>query len=317
MSAISAASPVLLSEVTPMASAAPERDTQPEAARATATDFSRSFIYYVPKGAPIWVRIQIDCRCEALDPATGRTDDYVLSVRTQTGLRTNPPSDAVDPGYDFWMIFGNRHVYIRRVHTSSYNRNPTQVGRDHFLKSGWHLQPCPATPLRSGADVRAALRAWKPVVARTEFRSADGSCRYAIEYPVKWADGNDNDTFRVETGPVVLLDPERLQVGKSPDFDDFQWAYLDYRSFDRVRCFLERPTSILSGATYRGSARRNPPLTPEQVAQIEKRLFTGWDPPIRPAALRKLFQTDHFSAVKHLAAATSLHALEQPRPAAR
>ena len=279
----------------------------------TVIDFSRSFCHYIPRNRKLWVRIQIECRCQVFDRSVEKSDEYCLTVRTQTGLRTTPPSDHLDPGYDFWMIFSRKHVVIRRVHTSSYNRNPSRPGVDHFHSSGWHLQPCPARQLRSGKDIREALEAWRPLVARSEFVGEDPSRGYVIEYPVKWADGNPDNTFRVETGPVVLLDPRQVKVGRSLEFDDFQWAYLDYRSFDRVRCFLERPTSILSGATYQPAERnprRNPALTADQVARIRNRLYSGWDPPIAKKQLRELFQTDHFSAVSYLPVTTTLYALD-------
>jgi hypothetical protein len=281
----------------------------------TAIDFSRSFCHYIPKNRKLWVRIQIECRCQVFDRSVGKSDEYFLTVRTQTGLRTKPPSDHLDPGYDFWMIFSRQHVVIRRVHTSSYNRNPSRPSVDHFHSSGWHLQPCPARQLRSGEEIREALEAWQPLVARSEFVGDDPSRGYVIEYPVKWADGNPDNTFRVETGPVVLLDPRQVKVGRSLKFDDFTWAYLDYRSFDRVRCFLERPTSILSGATYQPAERnprRNPALTADQVARIRSRLYTGWDPPVAEEQLRELFQTDHYSAVAHLPVTTTLYALDSP-----
>ncbi len=86
-------------------------------------------------------------------------------------------------------------------------------------------------------------------------------------------------------------------------------------SFDRVRCFLERPTSILSGATYSPTERhprRDPPLTTEQVTRIENRLFRVWYPPIPAENLQQLLQTDHYSAIRHLPVKTMMHALEQP-----
>ena len=287
-----------------------------KSAGVTATDFSRSFCYYVPKNQEILVRIQIECRCVVFDRSSGQSDEYLLTVRTQTGLRTDPPSDHLDPGYDFWMIFSKRHVLIRRVHASSYNLNPSRPGVDRFHSSGWRLQPSRASLLNSGKEIREAVRSWRPLVAVSEFVGEDPSRGYRIEYPVKWADGNPDHTFRVETGPVVLLDPDRTEVGRSLEFDDFQWAYLDYRSFDRVRCFLEKPTSILSGATYRPPdrlPRRHPALTGRQVARIRKRLFSGWKPPLPFDRLRKLFQTDHHSAVDHRPVSTTLYALD-PRP---
>ena len=286
-----------------------------EPAGTTATDFSRSFCYYIPKSQEIRVRIQIECRCQVFDRSSGQSDEYFLTVRTQTGLRTDPPSDHLDPGYDFWMIFSKKHVLIRRVHTSSYNLNPSRPAVDQFHASGWRLQPCPARRLSSGKEIRDAVQSWRPLVAVSEFVGKDPSRGYRIEYPVKWVDGNPDDTFRVETGPVVLLDPDRAEVGRSLEFDDFQWAYLDYRSFDSVRCFLEKPTSILSGATYQPPdrlPRRNPALAGEQVARIRKRLFSGWKPPLPVDRLRKLFQTDHYSAVDHRLVSTTLYALDWP-----
>ncbi len=50
-------------------------------------DFSRSYCYYVPVGHTIWVRIQAECRCEVFDRAQGTSDEYVLGIRVQTGLR--------------------------------------------------------------------------------------------------------------------------------------------------------------------------------------------------------------------------------------
>lgn len=298
------------------ASAGCSNRAKSDTASTVATDFSRSFCYYSGGKKPkIWVRIQIECRCQIFDHSTGQEEEYLLTVPTQTGLRTDPPSDHLDPGYDFWMIFSKRHVFIRRVHTSSYNRNPSRLRVDRFQSPGWHLQPCPAQLLHSGRELREALEGWKVVVAQSEFESKDGTRGYRIEYPVKWADGNPDDSFRVETGPVVLLDPERVRVGQSPEFDDFQWAYLDYRSFDRARCFVQRPTSILSGATYRPPQRvprRNPALSAEQVARIEDRLFSGWKPPIEMNRLKELFQTDHYSAIRHLPVKTTMYALNQP-----
>lgn len=281
----------------------------------TATDFSRSFCYYIPKNRKILVRIQIECRCQVFDRSSGQSDEYFLTVRTQTGLRTDPPSDHLDPGYDFWMIFSGKHVLIRRVHASSYNLNPSRPAADRFHSSGWRLQPVPARLLSSGREIGEAVRSWRPLVAVSEFVGEDPSRGYRIEFPVKWADGNPDDTFRVETGPVVLLDPDRVEVGRSLEFDDFQWAYLDFRSLDRVRCFLEKPTSILSGATYRPPERlprRHPSLTGGQVARIRKRLFSGWKPPLPFDQLRKLFQTDHHSAVDHRPVSTNLYALDSP-----
>jgi hypothetical protein len=283
-------------------------------ARSQAIDFARSYCHYVPTGYTIWVRIQAECLCEVFDTATGERDQYVLGVRTQTGLRTDPPSDVLDPGYDFWMVFSRKYIFVRRTHTTSSANNPTRVPIEEFVSTGWQLTLADARPLADAGEILEALQAGARLVARTEFISADGQRGYRIEYPIKWADGDAvNDAFRVETGPVLLMDVEQAKVGAVPDFDDFQWSYLDYHSFNEVRYFRERPTPIFSGALFRGSPetpRRIPALTPEQLAQIESRLFEGWEPPVPVDQLRRLLETDHYSAVGTRPSTTAVFALD-------
>ncbi len=114
----------------------------------------------------------------------------------------------------------------------------------------------------------------------------------------------------------MLLDPENMVPGKPPILDDFQWAYVDYHSGDEVRLLLDRPTPILSEATFfppnedKREARENPALTEEQKAAIENRLFQGWDMPISPEAMRELFSTDHYSDAVDRKASNTLFALD-------
>ena len=281
----------------------------------TAVDFSRSFLYCTPKGTDIWVRPQIECICQVFDRRTGAVDEYVLSVVAKTGL-TRSSSGVLQPGYDYWIIFSKQYVYTRRTHTSSYFNNPTTLELDEFGMAKWRLQRVAATRLHSAADLRRALEAWEPLVARTEFSSGDRSRGFVIEYPVKWADFSlTEDKFRIETGPVVLLDMQRNRAGEPAKFEDFQWAHLDYRSFDQVRCLLDQPTPILTGASFTPPAehqrdrRRHPALTSADVKQIETRCFDWPASPIPAKAMRELLQTDHYSAVADYRAATELYSL--------
>lgn len=70
-------------------------------------------------------------------------------------------------------------------------------------------------------------------------------------------------------------------------------------------------TNLRLRQQYQLLGRAHPALSAEQVAQIEARLYEGWDTPIPPAALRQLLQTDHYSAVEHRQAKTVLYALDQ------
>ncbi len=295
-------------------------NAKPNNGRLDVTDFSRSFCFFAPTVEKSWrVRIQLECSCKMIDATTGRFSEIMLGVRTQSGAWRNPPNT---PGYDFWMVFSKQRDYIKRVQTSSYLPVSSHVDhtRDYFLRSGWHLECRPAVPLRSADEIRDALTSWRRIVAQTEFRSADGSLKYVIEYPVKWASTNlQKDEFRVVAGPVLLLDPEKTKVDEPPEFDDLQWAYLDFDNFKSVHCVLERPTSVLASVALQGSSGdlsdHNPALTAEQVDQIEKRLYTGWDLPIPADDLRKVFQTNHHSVVEHHGdrVVTTLYALSRLR----
>ena len=280
-----------------------------ETDRAQAIDFTRSFGHYKGTEKNLWVRVELQCRCEVFDRSTGDCEEYLLSVRTQTGLRTDPLSDIRDPGYDFWFIFSKRYVYIRRTLASVFGDSSSRVPFEHFVDCDWHIHRSAATQLTSGVMIREALRNWSPVIARTEFNSADGMRGFAVEYPVKWADGNEDNTFRVETGPVVLLDPERVRVGKSPELEEFQWAYLDYRSLNIVKIFLERPTPVLSGTLWQHGLRHKAALTSEQREAIERRLYTGWEPPVPIEDLKTIFMRNHYSTAEQRRAQTQLYAL--------
>ena len=271
-------------------------------ASGTATDFVRSFLHCAPNKSGIWVRVQMECFCTLIDRASGKSDEFALGVVAKTGLTKDPKTGGLTPGYDYWLIFSKDKVYTRRTHASAYGRNPTTLTEAEFGPFGWHLEPVPATPLTAIDEMRSALKAWKRIVARTEFPSADGKLAYRIDYPVKWMDvGVEKPQYRVETGPVVLLDPDKTKVGTAPALEDFQWAYLDFHSPDSVRCLLDRPTPILSEATFfppkedKRESRPNPALTAEQAQAIEKRLFAEWQPPIPVDAMRELFSTDHYS----------------------
>lgn len=277
-------------------------------------DFSRSYCWYVPAAHSIWVRIQAECICDVIDRETGAYDRYILGVRTQTGLRTDPPSDHLDPGYDFWMTFSEKFVYVKRNHASSSTNNPTRVPVGEFIETGWKLESVPARSLGSATDVYGALRAEERLTARTTFTALESSTDYRIEYPIKWAEGDPvKSAFRVETGPVLLLDPERVRAGEPVAFHDFTWAYLDYHDGESVRCLVEQPTSVLTGSTYSGSAETpptQPRLTPGQRSDLERFLFESGSSPIPAAELRSILSTQHYSGVRVQRALTEMFSID-------
>lgn len=258
----------------------------------------------------------MECRAIVTDVASGRSDEYVLGVMAKTGLSTDPRTGGLAPGYDYSIIFSKDHVFTKRSHSSAYLNNPTVLTHEQFGLAKWHLQRVPAEPIQSAAELRSALEGWREITARTTFTSDDRARQVTIEYPVKWADFNlDTSGFRVETGPVFLLDPNRVEAGTPPKFSDFQWAHFDYRTFDKVRCLMEQPTSILADATFTPpeedgrEVRDTPGLTAAQIDGLRQAIHGKVDANLTPQTLDLLLSTDHYSIAKEFDVRTEMFGL--------
>jgi hypothetical protein len=258
----------------------------------------------------------MECRGCLTDVSSGETDEFVLGVLAKTGLTADPRTGQTAPGYDYWIIFSKTHVFTKRSHSSAYLNNPTVLEHKDFGEAKWRLRRVPAESLRSASDVRRSLESWRELTARTTFTSSDGTRRFSVEYPIKWADYMLNaEGFRVETGPVFLLNPDEVRVGQGPEFADFQWAHFDYRTFDKVRCLLERPTSILADATFTPPAedgrqfRKSSALAEAQIEKLRGVISSEKLTHMPPETVNGLLSTDHYSKVKELDATTEIYAL--------
>lgn len=288
----------------------------PASGAVEAIQFPRSFLYCAPGKSGIWVRVQMECRAQVTDVASGKSDEYVLGVMAKTGVSADPKTGKPGPGYDYSIIFSKDHVFTKRSHSSAYLNNPTVLTHEQFGLTKWHLQRVPAEPVRTAAEVRSALEGWRELSARTTFTSDDGAREVTIEYPVKWADFNlDNSGFRVETGPVFLLDPNQVAAGTLPQFSDFRWAHLDYHGLDKVRCLIERPTSILADATFTPpkedgrEVRETSGLSAAQIKRLREAIHENADGQLSAAALDLLLSTDHYSLAKEFDVRTEILAL--------
>jgi hypothetical protein len=281
-----------------------------------AVDFPSSYLYCAPTNSGIWVRVQMECRGCLTNLATGETNEYVMGVMAKTGLSPDPRTGKLAPGYDYTIIFSKTHIFTKRSHSSAYLDNPTVLERKDFGDADRRFKRARAEPLRSAAEIRMALEKWRRITAKTVFTSADGDRQFTLEYPVKWADYSVKIAgFRVETGPVFLLNPDKLRAGTVPKFEDFQWAHLDYKSFDSVRCLMEQPTSILADATFMPPAedgreiRQTPQLTEPAVKEIEDSLYTKDRASLPRKTIESLLSTDHYSRVANFVVKNELYAL--------
>jgi hypothetical protein len=258
----------------------------------------------------------MECRALVTDVASHNSDEYVLGVMAKTGLSSDPHTGGLAPGYDYSIIFSKEHIFTKRSHSSAYLNNPTILTHEQFGLTKWHLQRVPAEPIQSAAALRSALENWRELTARTTFTSDDDAREVTIEYPVKWADFNlDSSGFRVETGPVFLLDPNQVRAGTPPKFSDFRWAHLDYRSFDKVRCLVEQPTSVLADATFTPpkedgrEVRETVGLTTAQIEGLRQAIHGAANASLSPQTLDLLLSTDHYSLAQEFNVRTEIFAL--------
>lgn len=257
----------------------------------------------------------MECRALVTDTTTRQSDEYVLGVMAKTGLSEDARTGVVAPGYDYSIIFSRDRVFTKRSHSSAYLNNPTVLTLEQFGEAKWHLHQAVVERIETAAVLRAALEAWRQLTARTTFTSDDGKREYTVEYPVKWADFNlDSSGFRVETGPIILLDPNHVQFGKPPQFADFQWAHFDYHTFDKVRCLVEQPTSLLADATFTPpkedgrEVRETTALTPAQVDGFRQAIHLAAEPHLAPETADHLLTTDHYSLAKEFDVRTEIYA---------
>ena len=272
------------------------------AATDEATDFPSSYLDCSPTQLGIRVRVQMECRGCVTNVKTGQSDEYVMGVMAKTGLSPDARTGKLAPGYDYSIIFSKTHIFTKRSHSSAYLNNPTTLTHEEFGAATWHLNQVRAKRAESAAEIREAIAGWRRMTAKTIFTSSDSAQQFAVEYPIKWADYSlKTDAFRVETGPIFLLNADKQRAGLVPKFEDFQWAHVDFKSFDEVRCLLERPTSIFGDATFSppsedGRERRSSPaLTERQVAEIEDALKSDKRISVPAETVASLLSTDHYS----------------------
>jgi len=279
----------------------------------SAISFPHSYLYCVPKKSGIWVRIQAECHARLVKLSSGLSQEFVLGTVAKTGVTPLTEGEGHAPGYDYSVIFSNAHVYTKRSHASSFFNNPSTHTIDEFGEASWKLTTRSARLLGTAEEIRGALQNGQLLTARSTFPSDEGEWNWVVEYPVKWADcAVDGSAYRVETGPVLLLNPTYQAAAAPPPFDAFQWAHLDYHDGEEVRCLIESPTSITVDGKYT-PARTRAGLTGEQMENFSAHLARGLDA-LPASRMQALLQTDHYARAEVRRARHEIFALEEGQP---
>ena len=244
----------------------------------TTIDFSRSFLMFridVLKKPPQTVthkppyslnsaRIQIDCRCDIVEKATGVRTEFVLGASCKTE-RVGVERDIwLEPNADFVPILSND----RFLNLKTYERMgrevefyPPQKGIQPDRQTGLvadafdHIQidlcRCEGELLESADAIIEAIYANDPVVARTEL---DHERYHAVlEYPVKTMNVNERDgIYQTDTGPVLFPD-----FSREPDdlITGLNLAFAAFNGPDWTEFIVRVPKEIAPGVHVHHYAR--------------------------------------------------------------
>ena len=216
-----------------------------------AIDFSRSFLTFridTLKKPPQTVthkppfslnnaRIQIECRCEVKERASGRVQEFVLGASCKTE-RVGVERDIwTEPNADFMPIVSvDTFVSLKTfekadkgvpLYPPSLGTQPERqmVRISEALDSllidiGW----CEGDVLETPQEIVESVLANEPIMARTEIQSE----RYVaiVDYPVKTMNANERDMiYQTDTGPILVpdlsLEPDALMGSLSLAFSAF------------------------------------------------------------------------------------------------
>lgn len=218
-------------------------------------DFARSFLAFTIPDVNT-ARIQIDARCSvSTDGDDAR--DYVL-ITPCRGENTHGKDHLIlDPNYEFSGVFEHRddgggdHVLTRTFAQHEAGRwVEWEDGRnaDRFGDVAVTIaEYADARRLETSADIVDAVRANRPIVARTKIHDDKGRTA-ELEYPMKTINVVGADTWQVDTGPLIV--PSWIRDGSDPvprgegTASAFDAAFIVYNTFDWAEFVLREPTPV-------------------------------------------------------------------------
>jgi hypothetical protein len=222
-------------------------------------------------------RIPIDCRCEIVEKATGKTREFVLGGNCKTE-RVGAEQDIWSfPNADFVPVFSmNQFMMIKTfdrvgksvpLYPPSLGQQPErQVGRveESFASVRIDLARREGTLLEEAEEVVKAALANRQLVARSEYENE----RYSVvlDYPIKTINANERDNFfQTDTGPVMLPD---LTRGPVDLIGGFELAFSAFSAPDWTEFIIRTPTPLTDEISVYHYSRPLRLDTQNQIVQL-------------------------------------------------
>ena len=234
-------------------------------------DFSRSFITFridTLKKPPLTVshkppfplnnaRVQVDCRLEVVEKASGLRQEFFLGANCKTeqvGVRRDV---WLVPNADFVPIFSaEKFLTIKtyaclglerqvRLFTQKTVQPDRQAGivAEAFDTLRLDVKTCPGEILQTPEQIVQSTLANDVLVARTQIEHA----RYnaVIEYPIKTINANERDTvYQTDTGPIMFPDLEREPESL---IEGIELAFAAFNGPSWIEFILRVPTDVGEG----------------------------------------------------------------------
>jgi hypothetical protein len=237
----------------------------------TAIDFSRSFLMFrvdlekseirtVTHKPPFTLnnaRIQLDCRCQITELATGASQEFVLGASCKTERVGVESGIWTEPNADFVPIFSrDRFLTIKTFDHADRGvpYYPASRGMQSSRQSGTiadagfdsvriDLVSVPAEELESAARINEAILANAPIVAQTEVWNE--RYRAVLEYPAKTINANERDgIYQTDTGPVIFPD---LTAEPASLIERFELAFCAFNAPTWTEFLVRAPTAVSEG----------------------------------------------------------------------
>lgn len=222
-------------------------------------DFQRSFLAFTVPNHANTARIQIDAKCRVTDDGAAWRE-YVLITPCKSENTHAKDHLLRDPNYDFFGVFesgGDDPEYIIWRTFSDHDRarlEEWEAGKStkRFAEVDVTIGTLNnVTPLRNAEEIVAFTRRNHPLVARTTIHNGNRTAE--LEYPIKTINIVGQDTYQVDTGPVLV--PSWVRNGNDTvprgalAVEQLDAAFVVYNTLDRAEFVLRQPTALAANST--------------------------------------------------------------------
>lgn len=223
-------------------------------------DFSRSFLQFTTDHARHTPRLQVLALC-TLTEMDGEPRRYALAGTCMSEHMYRPAGLIQEPASVFFMISDGREFLFQKAHASAARdiREAHAIGERMSTHDGHGAVmqrieiALPSWPearrVTTYAEIRAAILGNRPLNGRTIYPLPKRGWTVTLDYPIAVCNiAHAQEAWQVDTGPVLLPDPEQRSVRA---IETLTTGYLLYNREDYLEAALQRPIELAPGVHTR------------------------------------------------------------------